>query len=124
MNGIFEQLEKKMRGCLKDVLPGVKTSDLEKRGAVFYMNGKNGTAFDWYVNGHFPDFFIFYGDRENLGAVKAMLYTDGALSIYVYGDKGHADPVCFEEHMEASSDELLELAALLTANADGKRVWD
>ena len=113
-----------MHGCLKDALPEVKTSDLEKRGAVFYMNGKNGTAFDWFVNGHFPDFFIFYGDRENLGAVKAMLYTDGALTIYVYGDKGHAEPVCFEGHMEATAEELLCLVALLTENADSKSIWD
>ena len=113
-----------MHDNLKKALPEVKASDLEKDGAVFYMNGKNGTAFDWFVNDHFPDFFIFYGDRENLGAVKAMLYTDGVLSIYVYGDKGHADPICFEEHVDATAEELMCLAALLTENADGRSVWD
>jgi hypothetical protein len=124
MNNIFEQLQQYMQESLRKALPGVKVSDLEKDGAVFYMNGKNGTAFDWYVNEHFPDFFIFYGDRENLGAVKAMLYTDGALAVYVYGDKGHGDPVCFEERIEAAPEELLCLAALLTENADGRSVWD
>ncbi len=124
MNRIIEQVERCMRESLKKALPDVKESNLEKDGAVFYMNGKNGTAFDWFVNEHFPDFFIFYGDKENLGAVKAMLYTDGVLSIYVYGDKGHADPICSEEHIEATAEELLCLAAMLTENADGKSVWD
>ena len=77
MNKIFEQAEHCMRESLRKELPGLKPEDLEKDGAVFYMNGKNGTAFDWYVNEHFPNFFIFYNDKENLGAVKAALHTDG-----------------------------------------------
>ena len=113
-----------MHEALKKGLPDVALSELEKDGAVFYMNGKNGTAFDWYVNEHFPNFFIFYNDTENLGAVKATLYTDGGLTIYIYGDKGRAEPVSFEEQVEATAGELLELAVILTENADGKRIWD
>ena len=124
MNKIFEQVGRYMHDALQKALPGIKPSDLEKDGAIFYMNGKNGTAFDWYVNEHFPNFFIFYGDKENLGAVKASLYTDGGLTIYVYGDKGHAEPATFEEQVEATEDELLGLAVLLTKNADCNKVWD
>lgn len=124
MNKIFEQVESIMLGKLKEALPDVKPADLEKNGAVFYMNGKNGTAFDWYVNEHFPHFFIFYNDKENLGAVKARLYQDGGLTVYVYGDKGHAEPVTFEETVDAAEEEFHDLAALLLANADSKKVWD
>ena len=124
MNQILEQIEQKMRACLQKVLPHVEASDLEKAGAIFYMNGKNGTAFDWFVNEHFPCFFIFYNDAENLGAVKALLDPDGALTVYVYGDKGHGEPICFEEHIEASADECLDLAVSLTENADNRRIWD
>lgn len=124
MNKILEQLECCMHRCLQKALPDVKNSDLEKDGAIFYMNGNNGTAFDWYVNEHLSDFFIFYNDKENLGAMKAMLYSDGTLSLYIYGDRGHAEPVYFEEHIDATSDELLVLAAVLTENADGKSIWD
>ena len=92
MNKILVQISKHMHEALENRLPDVRLTDLEDNGAVFYMNGKNGTAFDWYVNEHFPCFFIYYADKENLGAVKAILYTDGSLSVYVYGDKGHADP--------------------------------
>ena len=124
MNKIFEQVDHYMHEALKKGLPDIKPCELEKDGAVFYMNGKNGTAFDWYVNEHFPNFFIFYNDKENLGAVKATLYTDGGLTIYVYGEKGHAEPVTFEEQVEATAEELLDLAVMLTENADSKRIWD
>lgn len=122
MNKIFEQIEHYMYESLKKELPDVKRCDLEKDGTVFYMNGKNGTAFDWYVNEHFPNYFIFYNDHENLGAVKATLYTNGGLTIYVYGDKGHAEPVVFEQQIDAEN--LLNLAVLLIENADEKRIWD
>ena len=59
MNDILSQVEKFMHGALKEKLPEISLSDLEDNGAVFYMNGKNGTAFDWYVNDHLPCFFMF-----------------------------------------------------------------
>ena len=124
MNKIFLQIEEYMHEALKSQLPNVAASELEDKGAVFYMNGKNGTAFDWYVNEHFPCFFIFYNDRENLGAVKATLYTDGNMTVYVYGDKGHAKPVELQYKIDADEKQLFDLAVLLTKNADGKRKWD
>lgn len=122
MNIVFEQIEKFMHESLRKGLPDVKLSDLEKDGAIFYMNGKNGTVFDWYVNEHFPGFFIFYNDQENLGAVKALLYTDGGLSIYVYPDHGHGDPVTFETEIDSES--LLDLAVQLAEKVDGQKIWD
>ncbi|SFB66751.1 immunity protein Imm33 domain-containing protein [Ruminococcus albus] len=124
MNNILVQVDKYMHEALKSKLPEVSSADLEKDGAVFYMNGKNGTAFDWFVNEHFPCFFIFYGDKENLGAVKATLYSDGRLSVYVFGDKGHADAEEVTYTVEADADQLLRLAAFLTDNADEKKIWD
>lgn len=124
MNKILVQVDRYMHEALENKLPEVGASDLKDDGAVFYMNGKNGTAFDWYVNEHFPCFFIFYSDRENLGAVKATLYTDGNLSVYVYGDKGHAEPEKLNYRIDADDNQFLSLAVLLTENADNKRVWD
>ena len=124
MNRIIEQVDKYMHEALEKEFPDLKPSELEKDGAVFYMNGKNGTAFDWYVNDHIPCFFIFYNDKENLGAVKATLYTDGGMSIYLYGDRGHAEPINYEVNLETEENELRDLAALLTANADNKKIWD
>lgn len=124
MNKIIEQVDKYMHEALEKEFPALQRSELEKDGAVFYMNGKNGTAFDWYVNDHIPCFFIFYNDKENLGAVKATLYTDGGMSIYLYGDHGHAEPINYEVDIDAKENELLELAVTLTSNADNNRIWD
>ena len=124
MNTILAQISKQMHEALENRLPEVRLTDLEDEGAVFYMNGKNGTAFDWYVNEHFPCFFIFYADKENLGAVKAVLHTDGSLSVYIYGDKGHADPEEINSILPADDGQLLNMAVLLTENADNKRIWD
>lgn len=124
MNKILAQVEKYMHNALKSIISEINIADLEENGAVFYMNGKNGTVFDWYVNEHFPCFFIFYNDSENLGAVKASLYSDGRLSIFVYRDKGHADPEEINHVIDADTNQLLKLAVLLTENADEKKIWD
>ena len=72
MNKILAQVEKYMLEALKANLPDVSKSELENDGAIFYMNGKNGTAFDWFVNDRLPNFFIFYNDKENLGAAAQI----------------------------------------------------
>lgn len=123
MNKILAQVEKYMLEALAEKLPDVSKSDLENDGAVFYMNGKNGTAFDWFVNDRLPNFFIFYNDKENLGAVKGMLYNDGGFTLYVYGNKGHDKPIEMNHDIEAQENELFHLAVLLTKNADGK-LWN
>lgn len=123
MNHIFKQVEKYFLEALKADLPDVSISDLEKDGAVFYMNGQNGTAFDWYVNDRLSNFFIFYNDKENLGAVKGMLYKNGILDVYLYGNKGHDKPMERQFQIEADEKELFDLAVLLTKRADGK-LWD
>ncbi len=121
---VLADVERLMHEALKENLPDVGLNELEGGGAVFYMNGKNGTEFDWYVNEHFPAFMIFYNDKENLGAVKALLYTDGGLAIYVYGDRGHGEPVHVERALDVTEQELFSLAVVLRDNADAKMIWD
>lgn len=86
MNRILIELKKNMKECLEKYVSDILPDDLEDRGAIFYMNGKNGTEFDWYVNDKVSDFMIFYNDKDNLGAVKATIYNNGELLIYVYGE--------------------------------------
>ena len=69
-------------------LPEVTDKDLEKSGAIFYMNGQNGTEFDWYVNGRLPSFMVFYNDEANLGIVRLNLNCSGAAEVFLYGEQG------------------------------------
>ena len=88
------------------------------------MNGKNGTEFDWYVNEKISDFMMFYNDENNMGAVKATLYNNGALLVYVYGDGGKKIIQEIKSYIDATEDEILALAVVLRNEADDKSVWD
>ena len=56
MHRILTELEQKIQECLRTYLPEVKAAELEENGTVYYMNGKNGTEFDWHVNDRLSDF--------------------------------------------------------------------
>ena len=124
MNKILEETAKVMNRNLKEYLPDVDSSELEGNGSIYYMNGKNGTEFDWYVNDKLSDFMMFYNDKENMGAMKATLYKNGALLIYVYGDRGKSIAQEISTRLEVSEQELQSLSALLRNEADDKKIWD
>lgn len=124
MNKILLEIKKIMIDCVGKYIPDTLLSDLEGDGAIFYMNGKNGTEFDWYVNEKISDFMMFYNDENNMGAVKATLYNNGALLVYVYGDGGKKIAQEIKSYIDATEDEILALATVLRNEADDKRIWD
>ena len=105
-------------------LPHVKAEALEENGAVYYMNGKNGTEFDWYVNDKVSDFFVFYNDENNLGAVKLTLYRDGSVLVYIYDDHGRNLIKEIKTYVEASKEQILTFAVLLRNVMDDNKIWD
>ena len=125
MHRILTELEQKIQECLRTYLPEVKKSELEENGTVYYMNGKNGTEFDWHVNDRLSDFMVFYNDEDKLGAVKASLYCDGGLLIYIYGDQGKSVRQEVRDlYFDVTEEEMLKLAVRLRTAADDKRIWD
>lgn len=124
MNKILFEIKKIMIDCVEKYIPDTSFNDLEDNGAIFYMNGKNGTEFDWYVNDKISDFMMFYNDKNNMGAVKTTLYNNGALLIYVYGEKGKTVINEIESYIDVTEDEVLSLAIVLKNEADDKRIWD
>lgn len=63
---------------------------------------------------------MFFIDEENLGAVKATLYNNGEVLIYVYGDCGKTINQRLKTCIETSEEELLKLAAVLRNESDEK----
>lgn len=124
MNRILFDIKKIMQECIHKHMPELSFDDLEDNGAVFYMNGKNGTEFDWYVNEKVSDFMIFYNDEDNLGAVKTTLCNSGALMTYVYGDQGKTIVQEINSYLDVTEEEILELAVVLRNEADDKSIWD
>lgn len=124
VNGILYDVKKIINKNMAFYLPHVKNSELEDGGAVFYMNGQNGTEFDWYVNDRLPYFMVFYNDKDNLGAVKLALCHNGELQLYLFDEKGKKLIQTVKEQMDISKADMLKLAALLTREADHKKIWD
>lgn len=124
MNRILQEIRTIIHETMDAHFPHMKNSDLEKDGAIFYMNGNNGTEFDWYVNDKLPPFMVFYNDEENLGAVKLTLHSDGGVEVYLYDQQGRhlLNTVCTK--INADEKELLKLAALLRREADDRAHWD
>ena len=124
MNRILNEIKEIIKQNINEYLPEVKPSDLEENGTVYYMNGKNGTQFDWYVNAHLPSFMAFYNDEQNLGAVKLSIYTDGQVILYIYGDKGNKVIKEVKTSIEVAENELFNLAVILKSEADDKSIWE
>ena len=124
MNKILFEIKNIMNDSVEKYLPEVSFEELEDNGAVFYMNGKNGTEFDWYVNDKISDFMMFYNDKNNMGAVKATIYYDGGLLIYVYGDNGEKVVKELNITIEATEEEIFYLAVTLKNEADNEKIWD
>lgn len=124
VNRILCEIKKIVDKNMALYLPHVKSSELEDGGAVFYMNGQNGTEFDWYVNDRFPYFMVFYNDKDNLGAVKLALYNTGEVQVYLYGEQGKKLVKTEKGHLDIDKTDMLKLAAVLTYEADDKKIWD
>lgn len=123
MNRILNEIKKIISSNMALYLPHVKAGDLENDGAIYYMNGKDGTEFDWYVNDKLPPFMVFYNDEANLGAIKLLLYNDGGTVIYIYDEKGRKLIKEVTAYLDVTKTDLLELAVILRNEADDKNIW-
>lgn len=124
MNAILNEIRRLIHESRTMYLPHVKAEVLEENGAVYYMNGKNGTEFDWYVNGKVSDFFVFYNDESNLGAVKLTLYCDGGVLIYIYDEQGRNLIKEIKTYVEVSKEDIFTFAVLLRNVMDDNKIWD
>lgn len=124
MNKILNEIKKIISQNMSKYLSDVKPGDLEENGKVYYMNGKNGTEFDWYVNQHISDFMMFYNDENNLGAVKLTLYHDGKISLYLYEEKGTKLRKEVITHIDTEKTDIAKFAVVLKNMADDNGIWD
>ncbi|MBQ8983454.1 MAG: DUF2185 domain-containing protein [Lachnospiraceae bacterium] len=124
MHRVLNDIQFKIQNAMKDYMPEVSSDTLEEGGRVYYMNGKNGTEYDWFVNDHLPSFMVFYNDEKNLGAAKATVYIDGGIAIYLYNENGEHLAKEVQTFLDIEEADLLKLAVCLRCNADDKKMWD
>ena len=58
----------------------------ELDGKIYYMNGNDGTAFDWNCNERVCEFMVFH--ENEMGYIKLMVYKDNTMRAYIYADGG------------------------------------
>ena len=58
MNKILELVSKKIEEAIKEYLPRISSCDLEEGGKIYYMNGRDGTLFDYYMNNRLTPFIV------------------------------------------------------------------
>lgn len=89
-------------------------------GALFYMNGNNGTMFDMAENHHLPVLSTFYVDGEYAFS-RMFIYNNNTIEIYFYKKNEslpYKDIVFTEESLKFS-----ELADFLYS-ADLRGIWN
>lgn len=124
MNVILNEIKLIMEQNKEQYLPQVKSSDLEENGAVYFMNSKDGTEFEWYVNDKLPPFMMFYDDEAKMGAVKLLLYRDGTVQVIVFDNAGKNMCKEVRTHIECGEEQLLDLAVLLKHQAEDSGKWN
>lgn len=124
MNRILSYIVSSIKNSLEEHLPEVSSENFENGGSVYYMNGKDGTEFEWFVNRHLPEFMVFYNNEENLGAAKMVVYANCDAVLYLYDNGGKTLAAELPVELKASEDDLLALATILKNNADNNNLWD
>lgn len=121
MNKVLEKVLKIVEEGIATYLTEVKISMLEENGKVYYMNGDDGTVFDWGTNKRLCEFMSFY-DKTGNGAIKVNVLSSGAINVYLFKDE---QAYCFKEYQEnITAEEALELAVLMYNIADKKSLYD
>lgn len=91
----------------------------ELDGKIYYMNGNDGTDFDWNCNERVCEFMVFH--ENEMGYIKLMVYNDNLITIYVYADGGMHPTKELERHYHKNP---LELANFLYRTFDMNNLWD
>lgn len=123
MNKILGEISEIVKENLKKHLPQISTQDLEENGKIYYMNDKNGTIFDYYVNNHLSPFMCFYNDKENMGAIKLILYIDGKIDVCLFENHKNKPYKEISTSISVTHDEILELAVIMNKIADNDNKW-
>lgn len=107
----------------KDILDNQFNYDknqLKDNGSIYYMNGQNGTKFDWNTNEHLSPFYVFY--KNGNGAIKLIINKDGTIVAFLY-DKGKSEPYN-NLQIEVSKEMVKNIAVLMYSIADSKGLFD
>lgn len=112
----FKEVRKKYSSITNDMLI--------HNGTIYYMNGNDGTEFDWFANNRMCEFMVFYKETE-YGFMKCNIFDDGTLRTYIYMNSGFDNnPEYHEVQNFLTEEDALYLASLLFHQADECKIYD
>ena len=114
-------------GKIKDVFaeirekyPLIVDEDLHSNGAIFYMNGNDGTDFDWNANDHTSEFYMYH--ENEIGFIKLYVNKGDTYTAYVFPNGEMSSTETIRGNL--SKGDGLYLAALLYRKADREYIYD
>ena len=119
---LLNKVIKYAKNAREKYMPNVKDEELCDNGAFYYMNGNDGTDFDWECNGRVCEIMQFYKSTE-YGLLKVYPHADGYIRGYIYGDEGRGEAIEIEpEYIGEEDAELIK--DCLQYNFDDHNIWD
>lgn len=118
-----QQIIEKIKTVFADIrekYPLVTDEDLHNSGAIFYMNGNDGTDFDWDVNDRCCELYMYH--KNEIGFIKLYVNKGDTYTAYVYpnGEMSATETI----RGDLKEGDSLYLAALLYRKADREYIYD
>ena len=104
----------------REKYPHITDEMLDCNGAIHYMNGKNGTEWDWKVNNHLPYFIIFH--KDEMGFIRVEVGKNDIVYVYIYEDGGVRPTYTYETTLESGSAK--HLYRVMSLIADDEVLWN
>ena len=121
MNGYeFKREIERIFKVAREMYPNITDDMLHTNGAIHYMNGKDGTSFDWNANDRLCEFYVYH--KNEMGFIKAFVNRDNTIDMYIYEDGGMKPTYKFTEEMENLSAK--SFANLMDTIADREYKYD
>ena len=118
-----EQIIEKIKNVFEDIrekYPLITDEDLHSNGAIFYMNGNDGTDFDWDANDHTSEFYMYH--ENEIGFIKLYVNKGDTYTAYIYPNGEMSATETVRGNLDKGDS--LYLAALLYRKADREYIYD
>lgn len=110
-----------MESFLKDM--NVDKSRLYDNGAIYYMNGNDGTDFDFNCNDRACEFYMYWPSED--GALKLLLSKDKIIMYYYPEEDPYNHELLVKRDIPNNNDyDLYEVCTYLYGSYDRKNIYD
>lgn len=104
-----------------DGIPAINRSSLYNNGAIYYMNGNDGTDFDYQCNNRACEFYVFWKNED--GAIKVLVGRE-IIEVFIYNEQEPFNCEKMLTYSESSPFDLEEICCYLQGTFDKHDIWD